>query len=153
MVILMKNKKSNLILYFLIAVIVVVGILLVYKLAFKTEENSNLTSITATELENKINNKDTFILVISQTGCSHCEQYLPELNRTLKEVNLNAFEINLTNLNSEETSILNKYVNVSGTPTTIFYHDGEEATTLNRISGYTPKTKIKERLKSLGYID
>lgn len=153
MVILMKNKKSNLILYFLIAVIVVVGILLVYKLAFKTNENSNLTEITTTELENKINNKDTFVLVISQTGCSHCEQYLPELNRTLKEVNLTAFVVNLTNLSNEEATTLNKYVNVSGTPTTIFYHEGVETTTLNRISGYAPKVKIKERLKSLGYID
>lgn len=151
MVIIMKNKK-NLVLYFLIAIIVIIGILLVYKLAFKTEENSNLVNITATDLENKIKNKETFILVVSQTGCPHCEQYLPELNRTLKEVDLTASVINLTNLNSEEVAILNKYVNVSGTPATIFYHEGEETTTLNRISGYAPKTKIKERLKSLGYI-
>ncbi len=147
----MKNK--NLFLYILIVIIVIIGILLVYKLAFKTNENTNLIDITVSDLENKITNKDTFILVISQTGCPHCEQYIPELNRTLKEVNLNAYVINLTNLNSEEATTLNKYVNVSGTPATIFYHEGEEATTLNRISGYAPKVKIKERLKSLGYID
>lgn len=148
-----KMKNKNLILYILIAIIVVIGILLVYKLAFKTNENTNLVDITVNELENKITNKETFILVISQTGCSHCEQYLPELNRTLKEVNLNAYVINLSKLSSEEATTLNKYVNVSGTPTTVFFHEGEEATTLNRISGYAPKVKIKERLKSLGYID
>ena len=92
-------------------------------------------------------------MVISQTGCSHCKQYLPELNRTLKNVGLTAYELNITNQSKEETAILNKYVSFSGTPTTVFYKDGVETTTLTRISGYADQNKIIERLKSLGYIE
>lgn len=152
MVINMNNKKGNFKLYVIIAIVVLIGAALVYKLAFATDENKNLESIQVADLEKKINNKDTFILVISQTGCSHCEQYLPELNRTLEEYDLNAYELNITGLSKEDSNTLAKYVNFSGTPTTIFFTDGEEKTTLNRLIGYNSKTKIVERLKSLGYI-
>lgn len=152
MVIIMKNKIG--ILWFIIAAFVAIGIFLVYAFIIKdTTAESKLININVSELESKINNEETFMLVISQTGCSHCEQYLPELDRTLQEVNLNAYILNITGLDSENASTLNKYVNFSGTPTTIFFHEGMETTTLNRIVGYASKTKIKEKLKSLGYID
>lgn len=148
----MKNKIG--ILWFIIAAFVAIGIFLVYAFIIKdTTAESKLININVSELESKINNEETFMLVISQTGCSHCEQYLPELDRTLQEVNLNAYILNITGLDSENASTLNKYVNFSGTPTTIFFHEGMETTTLNRIVGYASKTKIKEKLKSLGYID
>ena len=151
----MKNRMKNILLYLVITILIIGGILLDYKLAFKNKNDneSNVVSITVSDLETKINNKETFVLVISQTGCSHCEQYLPELDRTLKEIDFTAYELNITGLSKEEGTTLNKYVNFSGTPTTIFFHEGEEATTLNRIIGYASKTKIIERLKSLGYID
>ncbi len=153
MVIKMDNKKNNLLLYGLIVIIIIAGIFLVYKLAFANKEESKLINSSVTEIETKINNKETFILVISQTGCSHCEQYLPELEKTLKEVNKEAYLLNITGLSNENADTLNKYVNFSGTPTTIFFHDGQEKTTLNRIVGYASKAKIIERLQALGYID
>lgn len=152
MVINMKNKKV--ILSFTVAIVAIVSLFLAFNFIIKNKDReSKLISITVSELESKVNNKETFVLVISQTGCSHCEQYLPELERTLQEVNLNAYILNITGLSNEEASTLNKYANFSGTPTTIFFHDGEESTTLNRIVGYAAKTKIIEKLKSLGYID
>ena len=146
----MKKKKIILAIAFLLLIgIVIIGLLL-----FKSiNKYSNITSITPSNLEEKINNKETFIVVITQTGCMHCENYLPEFNRTLKELQLEAYQLNVTGLSNEESTILNKYINFSGTPTTIFYRNGEEGTTLTRISGYASSTKIKERLKSLGYIE
>ena len=145
----MKNKKIWIILG--IVLILVGGCFLTYKLLNK--KYSNIQSITVSELEQKINNKDSFVLVLSQTGCSHCKQYLPELNRTLKDIQFMAYELNITNISEEEQNTLNKIVNFSGTPTTVFYRDGVESTTLNRINGYANGTKVLERLKSLGYID
>ena len=110
MVIIMKNKIG--ILWFIIAAFVAIGIFLVYAFIIKdTTAESKLININVSELESKINNEETFMLVISQTGCSHCEQYLPELDRTLQEVNLNAYILNITGLDSENASTLNKYVN------------------------------------------
>lgn len=149
-----KMKNKNIFLGVIIILLIVLGTYLIYSLSFKnTDKESNLVNLSVSELEAKINNKDTFIIVITQTGCSHCEQYIPELNRTLKENNLTAYKLNITELNKEDSSILSRYINFSGTPTTIFFHDGFESTTLNRIVGYASQAKITERLKSLGYID
>lgn len=151
----MKNIKNNLFLYVIIFIVVCFGAFLVYKLAFdnKKDKEEYLVEINYNEFKEKVENKDTFILVISQTGCSHCEQYLPELERTLKEVNLKAYVVNIKNLSEEDANSFSKDVIFSGTPTTIFYTDGIEKTSLNRIVGYASRNKIIERFKSLGYIN
>lgn len=147
----MKNGNPNLKLYLVIIAIILLGVFLVYKFAFSDSE-TNIVNIKVADLETKIENKETFILVISQTGCSHCEQYLPELDRTLANYDLEAYVLNISGLDKENTQTLAKYVNFSVTPTTVFFTNGEEKTTLNRLIGYASKTKIVERLKSLGYI-
>ncbi len=149
----MINKKNIILLSGISLVVVLLGAFLIYKLAFHPNEKSMLINIKASDLETKINNKENFVLVISQTGCSHCEQYLPELDRTLKAVDFKAYVLNITGINNEEAQTLAKYANFSGTPTTIFFSEGVEKTTLNRIIGYASQAKITERLKSLGYID
>jgi thioredoxin-related protein len=151
----MKNIKRNLWLCVIILLVIILGVFLVYKLAFKNDSDGSdsVISIGISDLENKIENKDTFILVITQTDCSHCKQYLPELRRTLKKYDIVAYELDVQKLDSDEKTTLAKYVNFSGTPTTLFYTDGEEKTTLNRLVGYAAESKIVERLKSLGYIE
>lgn len=145
--------KKNWHLCLIIILAICLGTFLVWKFAFSEKlAETKLVNVGMSELETKINNKDDFILVITQTGCSHCEQYLPELDRTLKEINLEAYTLNISNLSSEEKTTLNKYANFGGTPTTIFFTEGKEKTALNRIVGYASKAKITERLKSLGYI-
>ena len=146
----MKNTK----LYIIILAVVILGSFLVYFFAFKdnTTKDQKVIEISINDLEAKINNKETFILVLSQTGCSHCNQYLPELERSLKEVNLYAYELNISKLGDVNSNTLAKYITYSGTPTTVFFINGAEKTTLNRIVGYAPKVKIIERLKSLGYV-
>lgn len=145
----MKNKKF----VFLFLVLLITVSFLGYFFLFHTKkQESKLISITANELENKIQNKDTFVLVVSQTGCSHCQQYLPELEIALQEVHLNAYVLNLSNLDKEGNALFSKYINISGTPTTVFFSEGTETTALNRIVGYASKAKIIERFKSLGYV-
>lgn len=149
----MKNIKNNGLLYVIVVLVILLGVFLIYKLAFVHNEESKLIDIKVADLETKINNKEDFVLVISQTGCSHCEQYLPELDRTLKAVDYNAYVLNISGISSEESQTLSKYANFSGTPTTLFFNEGIEKTTLNRFVGYASQAKITERLKSLGYID
>lgn len=148
----MENGNKNFKLYIIIAIVIIIGAILVYKLAFG-DNSSSLVNISVSELETKIDKKNSFVLVISQTGCRHCEQYLPELDRTLSDYDMNAYVLNVSELSDEENKTLAQYVNFSGTPTTIFIENGEETTTLNRIVGYASKNKITERLKSLGYVD
>ena len=46
-------------------------------------KDKTLVELTYNELEKKLNNGDTFILVITQTRCSHCAQYKPVLKEVL----------------------------------------------------------------------
>ena len=122
--------------------------------ALKPKQN-NIISISGAELLKKLENKETFILIRTQDGCHHCEQYKPILNRVLTENNLNAFELNSTTLNKENQSIRNeidKLFNISGTPTTIFISNGIETTTINRIVGISTYTNVVEKLKEQGFL-
>lgn len=148
----MKSILKNWKLYLIIILIIILGIALITHFVNK-EDNSKLNYISVSDLQNKINNKESFMLVVSQTGCPHCEQYLPELESALKEYNFKAFVINLTNLNSDDAKTFSNMVKVTGTPTSIFYKNGEETTSLNRINGSVSKSNLIERLKSLGYIE
>ena len=147
----MKNILKNWKLYLIIILIVILGIVLVTH--FVNKEDSKLNYISVSELQEKIDNKESFMLVVSQTGCPHCEQYLPELESALNEYDFKAFIINLTNLNSDDAKTFSNMVKVTGTPTSIFYKNGEETTSLNRINGSVSKSNLIERLKSLGYIE
>ncbi len=144
-----KLKKTYLIIVGIILTILL-GTILYFTL--KPKEN-NLIEIDGTEL---LKNKETFILVFTQTGCVHCSEYKPILNRVLTENNIKAYEINRNNLEKEEETIKNKVnelFNINGTPMTLFINDGEEKTTINRISGSTNYTNLKNILKERGFIE
>ena len=79
--------------------------------------------------------------------------YLPILEEIGKDYKLTFYDLNMTNLSDEEKVEFNKLVRISGTPTTIFYTDGEEQSTTTRLVGEKTKDKIINRLKSEGYIN
>mgnify|MGYP004536547623 CR=1 FL=1 len=114
--------------------------------------DSHLVELNMSELQSKIDNKETFILVISQTDCSHCAEYKPILKEVLAENNITAYEIDEKKLTKEENGQLKNIANISGTPTTVFIVDGEEKSTQSRLVGSANKTKIINRLKANGYI-
>ena len=116
------------------------------------EEDNHLIEISITELQEKVNNKETFILLISQTNCSHCAEYKPVLKEVLTKYDILAYEIDETKLSEKENGILKNIANISGTPTTVFIVDGEEANTQNRLIGAANKNKIINRLKAMNYI-
>ena len=146
-------KKKWILLFVSMILVILMGTILFFTL--KPTQN-NLISITGSELLEKIKNKETFILIRTQDGCHHCEEYKPILNRILKEENLEAYELNLTELRKEEENIQNevkKLFNVDGTPVTIFIQNGEEQTTINRIIGTTTYSNLKNKLKDRGFIN
>lgn len=117
------------------------------------EDDSNVVrEIDYSEFEEKIDNKDSFILEVIQTGCSHCEEFSPRFKAVLKTNNLKAYSLNLYNLNNEEREKFSKLTtNVTGTPTVLFFKDGSE--TSIKINGAVSNEKIEERLKDAGYIE
>ncbi len=118
----------------------------------KDEDNSNLVSITLSELEEKVENKETFILVITQKDCSHCAEYKPVLEKVLKDYNITAYELDEQEFTEEERGRLSAIATVSGTPNTVFITEGKEKSTSDRIVGAAQRNKIISRLKAMGYI-
>lgn len=146
LVIVMKKK----IIFIAIILIAILGVLF---LIFKKDNNSKyLINLSANELKEKIDNKDSFILLISRTGCSHCAEYLPVFTKVLDDNKVTAYDVDLADFSKEERSYLNDIANVSGTPTTIFIEKGEEKSTINRIVGTASRKDITDRLKTMNYI-
>ncbi len=146
------RKKKNIILGVLVCILIILICTLLYIIGKKSDFKS-IEDINLTTLKTKIDNKEKFVLVITQTGCSHCMAYLPILEEIGEDYKLTFYDLNMTNLSDEEKVEFNKLVRISGTPTTIFYTDGEEQSTTTRLVGEKTKDKIINRLKSEGYIN
>ena len=114
-------------------------------------DGKTITEISYSELEEMIDSKDSFILEIIQTGCSHCEEFTPRFTAMLKTNDLTAYSLNLYNLSEEDRDKFDDLTNVSGTPTVLFFEDGEEIST--RISGAVSNNKIEDYLQEAGYIE
>ena len=66
------NKKNNIIL--IIAIILLISII-IFILINNQNYKGELKEITWNDIEKKINKKEDFVLVLSQTTCSHCAEY------------------------------------------------------------------------------
>ena len=113
---------------------------------------SYLVEIKYNEVIEKIKNKEDFILLISQTTCTHCASYKPKLESVANEYKIKMYYVQVDLLNKEETKELESYITYDGTPATLFMKNGEEKTVANRINGDSSITKIKNKLKANGWI-
>ena len=111
--------------------------------------NSNvITDIEYSKLEELIDNKESFILEVVQTGCSHCEEFSPRFKAVLKTNGKEAYSINLYNMTEEENKKFNELTtSVSGTPTVLYFEDGKE--TSHKINGAVSNEKIEEFLEKI----
>lgn len=115
-------------------------------------KSKNIVEINLDEFKQKIANKESFALYVGNENCTHCISYRPILEKVLADYKITIYQLDNSKLDSEEYAEFRKYVNISGTPTVAFIEDGEEETTLNRISGEATREQTIERFKTNGYI-
>lgn len=140
--------KKKIIILVSICIVILIGGIIYDNIASK----SYLKEIKYKDVIEKINNKDTFVLLISQTTCSHCLEYKPKLETVANKEKINIYYIEYDLLSKEDTENFNKYISFSGTPTTVFFTNGEEKTAATRINGSASIEKIESKLKSNGFI-
>ena len=116
-------------------------------------EDNYLIELSYKELEEKIKNKDSFMLIYTQSTCSHCHQFKPVLKKTLAKENFYGYEIVIDKLETSDRAKLNDIANVSNTPTIVFIKDGEEINSSSRLVGARSEEEIINKLKYLGYIE
>ena len=115
--------------------------------------NSYLKQIKYDEVMEKIQNKESFILLVSQTTCSHCKEYKPVFKKVLRKYKLTAYYMEYDLLSKDDKKEFVKHINFDSTPVTAFITDGDEITTANRIVGAKSEEYIIGKLKSNGYIE
>lgn len=150
----MTRKKKNIIISAVIIVLTVIICAAIWFIGkgFNKTEYPYIHELTFNELESKLDNQDSFVLIITQTGCSHCEAYLPVVQNVSNKYKVDFYVLNRTNISDEERTKLKNIANISGTPTTLFYTSGEEKSALNRLVGQATEYRLVEKLTSEGYI-
>ena len=98
-----------------------------------------------------INNKQDFILVISQTWCSHCTNYKPKVKEVANNNKVIIYYIEYNMLSDVDKNTFDNYVIFSGTPTTVFFKNGLELIDL-KIEGNITIKKLENTLINNGYI-
>lgn len=115
-----------------------------------------LEEISFDELYKMVENKETFILEIMQDGCSHCAVFTPRFENVLEEYKVHAKYINFSKLTEKQYKQFEKEFNNNegiGTPTVIFFVNGKEKTSMNRLSGEPSEKEIIRKLKQNDYIE
>ena len=125
-----------------------IGLLLICILCLTGCSKSYVKEISYDEYKKLVKNKETFILEVMREDCSACQTFKPKLESVAKEYEVEVKAISTDNLSNEE---LNEF-GITGTPTVIFYIDGEEQTTASRINGSVNKDKIISKFKASGFI-
>lgn len=141
--------KKNLTIICAIVLVVILGILLFVN---GNSSKYGLFELKYDDVMEKFNNKEDFVLVISQTTCAHCISYKPVLRSVSKKYKIKTYYIDVDLLNDKETEDLKKYVSYSDTPSTLFIKDGTESTRANRIVGEATEEKIVSKLKQNNFI-
>ena len=107
-------KKKQII--YILLIILLGGLLVIFKDSIF--QNSNFIKLNYEEIKEKVNNKDSFILCVSRTKCSHCQNYKPKLSKVAKEYNIVIYytEIDKYDDNEyEEEHTLLEHINVERT--------------------------------------
>lgn len=125
-----------------------------YKISDNAKVNENIKEsilLTYDEYENKIKNKDSFVLLLWQTGCGHCQTFEPILNSVIDYYNLEIYSINVATLTDDQYSKLKNKTFVSGTPTTVVFKDG--ITQSKKLVGSKDEQTVIDFLVRYGYLE
>lgn len=120
------------------------------------DSNKYLQEVSLNKLYNMAENKETFILEIVQDGCSYCSSFKPTFKKVLGEYEVTANYLNISKLTEEEyyqfIDDFNDGEELS-TPTVLFFENGHEKTSMNRIIGAASEKEVIRKLKQNNYIE
>lgn len=111
-----------------------------------------IKDINLDKFKEMVANKETFAVYVGNEDCSHCTAYMPTLLKVLEDYDITIYHVDNSQLTEKELGEFSTYVNITGTPTIAFLVEGEEKSTLSRISGQVSEEQTIKKFKSNGYI-
>ena len=146
----MKKKISKKIIL-LTTIICIIILCIIYFIFFY---KNNFISLSYDEVMEKVNNNDTFILCVSATDCTHCQNYKPKLKKIANEYDVKIYYTDVNTFDENEYNKFKDDISFDGaTPVTIFFKEGKEETTATRIEGDVSSDKVINKLKKNGFIN
>lgn len=142
--------KKNIIIIICSIIIILIIALLIF--IVNNKKNSYLKDINYIEYIEKVNNSENFILYVKQNNCSHCLSFTPEFTEILKKYDIEAFSINLTELDQKDRETFINELSVEETPTVLFFNNGIELGKFSRIVGSKKENYVVNKLKQNGFI-
>jgi len=111
----------------------------VRKSEVKSSTNNNssiINELTYSELKGKIDNDDSFTLLIASSSCSHCVRYEPIVKEVLQKQKKSIYKVNINGWSDNEIDGLKEIFNYVGTPTIVVFKNGN---VLTNLIGYREK--------------
>ena len=115
------------------------------------KKSKELISINYDELAEKISNKDSFVLYVGSSSCSHCANFKPTLEKVIDKYKLDVYYINMANLSEAKYNAVMKKIDGQGTPTTVYIEKGKTKTS-PRIEGERDYDTTVEFFKDLNLV-
>ena len=109
----------------------------------------NLEEVSVGDIKSKIKNKESFVLMVSQTTCSHCKAFKPVIDEVAEEYGFKVYVVESNLLEESDYKDLQKIISYDGTPTTGVFIKGKLEDT---IEGESPKASVIEFLTKYGII-
>jgi len=146
----MKNKKIIYLVVIMTVLLVLIG-LCFFEMYIK---NKNFIRLDYSEIIEKVENGDTFVLCVSASECSHCNQYKPKLKNVSYKYDVKIYYTDIDRFSDDDYEKFKTEFSFDGsTPITMFIKDGEEKLTSSRIEGNVTTEKIIDNLKKNGFIE
>lgn len=145
------NKRSNIFFIAIISIILIIAIILIMNIM--NPNKGELIALNYKQLKEKIDKKEDFILVISQSTCTHCASYKPKLKIIAKKYNIDIYYIDY-DIESEKNQkqFLSDFDLDGSTPITIFIKNGKQTNLFDRIEGDVSQEKAISKFKKMGFI-
>lgn len=116
------------------------------------QKYTTYTEVDYSQFKDKLEAKDTFVLVIGSATCSACKNYKITMDKVIKDKQVEIFYIDLNKLSEEDYANMYSQFVTTTTPTTIFFKEGEQEPVINRIVGSADYDTVVKELSKRGYI-
>lgn len=138
-----EMKKGKIRLFILLIILCITGC---------TSKTGKFESITFNEYQQLIENKESFILEVMSSDCTHCKSLKPKLQNVINNYGITIKTINLEKLSNKDYQEFTNIIGSKATPTILFYKNGYESSVSTRIIGDVTKERIIEKMKDNGII-
>lgn len=116
--------------------IIIVMLIMSSFLFIGCSNDKDLKEISYDDLRNKIESKESFVLYVGSSSCSHCAEFRPKLEKVINKYKLDVYYVNMANLSEAKYNSVMKKVDGKGTPITVYIEKG--------------KTKISPKIDGAG---